>query len=250
MRINGKVAFVTGAGSGNGREISRVLAREGADVAVADIDLGGIEKTAKMIEETGRRALAVEMDVTNSIQIDRAVKKIVEELGAIDILVNNAGVISHMPFLEMSEKAWDKVVDVNLKGVFLCSQAVARHMVERKMGGKIINISSIAFWLAYPSACHYAASKGGVVQLTKSMAVELAPYKINVNAVAPGTIDTPMTERGLSTPQARAAEIARIPWGSIGKPKDVAYSVLFLASDEAEYVTGTTLVVDGGWITG
>jgi NAD(P)-dependent dehydrogenase (short-subunit alcohol dehydrogenase family) len=250
MRIPGKVAFVTGAASGNGRAIALLLAREGADVIVTDVNLQGVKETADMLEKLGRRAMAVDMDVTSASQINRVIRKSMEEFGKIDILVNNAGVIIHRPFLEMQEEIWDKVLDVNLKGVFLCSQAVAREMVKRNQGGKIINISSIAYWLAYPGACHYSASKGGVVQLTKSMAVELAPYKINVNSVAPGTIDTPMTEKALSTPEARAAEMSHIPWGAIGKPIDVAYAALFLASSESDYITGTTLVVDGGWITG
>jgi glucose 1-dehydrogenase len=249
LRLQDKVAIVTGAGSGNGRGIALRLAEESARVVVADVSERGAQETAAMIEALGRQALVVRTDVSRREQVEALVSAAVDRFGQIDILVNNAGVESMAPLLELPEAEWDRVLDVNLKGPFLCTQAAAREMVKVGRGGKIVNIGSICSAVALAGEAHYIASKGGLLMLTKAMALDLAPYSINVNAVGPGVIETAMTANSLSNPEQVAMFFNHIPLKRIGKPRDVANAVLFLASDEADYITGTILYVDGGWLT-
>jgi NAD(P)-dependent dehydrogenase (short-subunit alcohol dehydrogenase family) len=246
MDLKGKVAIVTGARRGIGRGIALTFAKAGAKVVVSDVSQEDCEKVVKEIEALGSSGLAVKCDVSQKSAVEALVKAAVEKFGRLDVLVNNAGIISFEPFLEMKEETWDKIIDVNLKSMYLCSQAAAKEMVKQG-GGKIVNVASIEAFQAYPMTSAYAASKAGVVGLTKAMALELAPSKINVNAIAPGAIDTPMAAGLNASKEVMEQTISKIPWGRIGKPEDVANAALFLASEEADYVTGATLVVDGGW---
>jgi len=248
MRLQGKVAIVTGAGSGNGRGIALRLAEEGARVVVADVNEPGARETAVLIEAAGGQALVVRADVSRREQVEAMVEAALSRFGQLDILVNNAGVETLIPFLELPEAEWDRVLAVNLKGPFLCSQAVSREMVKAGRGGKIVNIASINSAIALANQAHYVSSKGGLLMLTRAMAVDLAPYNINVNAVGPGVIETAMTVNSLSNPARVEMFMSRIPLKRIGQPRDIANAVLFLASDEADYVTGTILYVDGGWL--
>lgn len=249
MRVKDKVAIVTGAGSGNGRGIVLRLAEEGAKVVVADMSERGAQETAAMIEAAGGRAIVVRADVSRRDQVEAMVAATMEQFGQIDILVNNAGVESMAPLLELPEAEWDRVLGVNLKGPFLCTQAVGREMVKAGRGGKIVNIGSICSAVALTGEAHYIASKGGLLMLNKAMALDLAPYNINVNAVGPGVIETAMTANSLSNPARVEMFFNHIPLKRIGQPRDVANAVLFLASAEADYITGTILYVDGGWLT-
>jgi NAD(P)-dependent dehydrogenase (short-subunit alcohol dehydrogenase family) len=248
MRLLGKTAIVTGAAAGNGRAIALRFAEEGADVVVADVAEPGARQTARQIEDLGRQALVTGADVSRAADVQRMVRQSVDAFGHIDILVNNAGIETHAAFLDLAEEDWDRVLDINLKGPYLCAQAVARHMVEREIQGSIVNIASINSEVAFAGQAHYVASKGGVRMLTKAMAVELAPYGIRVNAIGPGVIDTTMSAASLGKPEVREWMMDRIPLKRIGQPRDVANAVLFLASEEASYMTGTIIFVDGGWL--
>lgn len=248
MSLKGKVAIVTGARRGIGKGIALAFAKAGADVVVSDIDLKDCEKVAKEIESLGQQALAVKADVTNYEEVDQMVKSTLKKFSKIDILVNNAGILIYKPFLEITEDVWDKTLDTNLKGYFLCAQRVAKEMIKHKKG-KIINIASVAGSIAYPQLAHYCASKGGIIIFTKVMANELATYKINVNSISPGATETPMTQGMLNDPKTREGFIKNIPWGRIGKPEDIANTAVFLASDDADYLTGVNVVVDGGMTT-
>jgi len=248
MRLNGKTAVVTGAASGNGRAIALRFAEEGADVIVADIAEAGARETACQIESLGRRALVTRTDVSRKADVDDMLLQAVDAFDHIDVLVNNAGVETLISFLKLSEEEWDRVLDINLKGPYLCGQAVARYMVERGIQGSIVNIASINSEVAFKGQAHYASSKGGLRMLTKAMAIELAPHGIRVNAVGPGVIDTPMTARSLGTPEVREWMMDNIALKRVGQPKDVANVALFLASDEASYMTGSIVFVDGGWL--
>jgi glucose 1-dehydrogenase len=244
----GAVAIVTGAASGIGRAIALGLAGAGARVAVSDIHLPGVSETAGLIEAAGSHAVVVQTDVSSKAQVTDLVSQTLAHWSRLDILVNNAGVSGETPFLDMDEVEWDRVLAVNLKGAFLCAQAAARTMVCAGQGGKIVNITSVNSEIAGAGLAHYCASKGGLRMLTKVMALELAPHKINVNAVAPGIIDTPLTRTSLADPDRRRAFLACVPWGRVGQPEDVVHAALFLASSQADFITGTTLVVDGGWL--
>jgi len=250
--LSGKVAIVTGARRGIGKGIALALAQAGADVVVSDINLEDCQKVVEEIEGLGRRGLAVKCDVTQKLEVDGMIQKTVEEFGKVDILVNNAGIVEFKPFLELTEEDWDKVLAVNLKGYFLCAQAAAREMVKQKWG-RIINIASIAsgqVGVGFPQIAHYCASKGGIVALTEALALELSPLGINVNAIGPGVIETDMTKGMLSDEKTKQGILLRTPKGRVGQPRDIGAAAVFLASDEADYVTGATLFVDGGWLAG
>lgn len=250
MKFKDKVVIVTGAGSGNGRSIALKFMEEGAKVVVADISVEGAQATIALAPE-GSDAVAVKADVTNVSDVRRMIEAAIEAFGELDILVNNAGIVAFTPFLELSEEEWDKVHDVNLKGPFLCSQAAAKAMIESGTKGRIINITSVEAHRIVSSSghCqpHYNSSKGGLHLLTKAVALELAPYGITVNAVAPGVVETPFTAKGLENPDVRSWVLDRVPVGRIAKPDDIANAVLFLALPESEYITGSTVFVDGGW---
>lgn len=243
MLLKNKVAIVTGARQGIGYGIVLALAKDGCNVVVSDINEEGCKDVVKKIESLGSKALAIKCDVSKKAEVDNLITKAVDTFGKLDILVNNAGIFPFKPFLEMTEEDWDKVLDVNLKSVFLCSQAAAKVMKE---GGKIISISSIAALVGFSGLSPYCASKGGVSSMTRSLALELASQKINVNAVAPGGIDTPGANVG-SSEETKKQTIAAIPLKRMGIPEDIANTVSFLASDKSNYITGQTIVVDGGW---
>lgn len=240
--LKSKVALVTGAGRGIGKEIALTLARAGADVAVTDL-ADTVFETQKEIEAQNVQSLAVKCDVGNHQDVEAAKIQTLQKFSKLDILVNNAGIYPQKPFLEMTEEDWHKVIHVNLYGVFHFTKAFLPGMVERKYG-KIINISSISGpVVAFPNLVHYSSSKGAISGFTKALAVEAAQYKINVNAVAPGPIDV----GSMKADEAMAMIVRGIPLGRIGKPSDIANLVLFLASDEASFITGQTIVSDGGY---
>ena len=251
--LEGKKALVTGASRGIGKAIALALAKQGADVGVnfrSSVSEATI--TAEEIKKLGREALIVQADVSKKEQVDNMVRQVVAKFGRIDILVNNAGVVAFKPFDQMTEGEWDEVINVNLKGQFLCIKAVAPHM-EKAGKGRIINLASVAsggVGVGFPNLAHYCASKGGVVALTEELALELSPKGINVNAIAPGAIDTDMTQSIKENPEVLKATLGRIPKGRLGKPEDIAVMAVFLASDEADYCTGTVFYVDGGWLAG
>lgn len=241
MSLKNKTAIVTGGRQGIGCGIVRALAKEGCNIVISDIVEEDCEKVAEEIKKMGAEALVVKCDVSKKEDVDNLIKKTIEKFGKLDILVNNAGIYPFKPFMEMKESDWDKVMNINLKSMFLCSQTAAKEM---KNGGKIVDISSIASVVGFEGLVHYCASKGGVNGMIRAMALELAPKKINVNAVAPGAIDTP---GAASSPEQVKQTICAIPWQRMGKPEDIANAVVFLASEKADYITGQVLIVDGGW---
>jgi len=252
MNLKDRVALVTGARRGIGQGIALALAQAGAKVVVTDVDQDDCQKVVDQIKESGQDGLALKVDVSNKEDVEEAVQKTVEKFNRIDILVNNAGIAQFKPFLELTEEEWDRTLDINLKGMFLCSQAAAREMAKNKYG-RIVNTASIAsgqVGVGFLNIAHYCASKGGVTALTEALALELAPLGINVNAVGPGIIETPMTKDILSDEKTKEGLMARIPKKRLGQPKDVASAVVFLASEEADYITGVILFVDGGWLAG
>jgi glucose 1-dehydrogenase len=247
LHLREKVALVTGGDTGIGRAIALAFAREGASVVV---DYHGASPPAQelveQIESLGTRAVAVAADISKPDEVERLVGTAVEAYGGLDILVNNAGIEEQRPFLEMPLEVWNNVIAVNLTGVWLCTQIAARHMVERKRGGRIINISSVHEDMAMPTNAPYCAAKGGLRMLMRTVAVELAPYGITVNDVAPGAIDTPMDAALKRDPVKMRQLLSEIPIGRMGTPEEVAGLCVFLASDAAAYVTGATYVIDGG----
>jgi 3-oxoacyl-[acyl-carrier protein] reductase len=250
MRLRGKVGVVTGGGAGIGRGIVLALAREGADVGVLDINGEVATKTAKDAEGLGVRALALETDVAIRESVEKAIKKILDVFGKIDILVNNAGISPKrqgmkVPVVEMDPAEWERVIAVNLGGVFLCSRAVLPGMIERRYG-KIINMSSVAAKTGgFAGGAHYASSKAAILALTKAIALEVAKFGINVNAVMPSRVESAI---GYSIPEAKLKErLSQIPLGRFGTPNDVAEAVLFLACDQtSSWMTGATLNLSGG----
>lgn len=249
MKLENRIAIVTGAAQGIGRALALGLAGEGAHVVVADIQEDKAIETAAEIQRMGRRSLGLRVDVSVLSDLARMVERTLQEFGRIDILVNNAGIALPTPFLETTEEVWDRIMDINLKAVFFCSQMVARVMVKQGRG-KIVNVASTSSFVAGRSEVPYAISKAGVRMLTAAASAELAPYHVNMNAIAPGLIKTPLTERYFPSAEAFEARVrAKIPMGRAGTPQDLVGAVVFLCSDAADYVTGHTLVVDGGWLT-
>ncbi|MBI2121434.1 MAG: SDR family oxidoreductase [Candidatus Wildermuthbacteria bacterium] len=246
--LSGKVALVTGAGRGMGRTHALALAGQGAKVAVTDITLDECRRVADEIAAKGGVAAAFKLDVSNAAEVDEVVSKAVLQFGRLDILVNNAGILSASPALEMAQEEWERVLRVNLTGQFLCAQRAAKEMAKNTWG-RIINIASIAsggVGVGYAGLAHYAASKGGIIAMTESLADEWAGLGITVNAVAPGGIDTPMIDPFRSDMDDTIK--ARVPMKRMGRPEEVSAVVAFLASEEASYVTGATYVVDGGYL--
>lgn len=242
-RLNDKVAIVTGGGRGIGRAIAEAFAREGADVAIAEINPITGNDAVHAIEQVGRSSLFVETDVSQMSQIDRMVTRVIQHWGRIDILVNNAGFHETAPFLEVTEDLFDRTLATNLKSQYFCAQAVARHMVAQGHG-KIINISSVSEEIADPGASHYCVGKGGTRMLTRSAALELARFNVQVNSLSPGTIKTDLP--WYQTPDAQTYLDRFVPARRFATPEEVAGAAVFLASDDSNYVTGTTIVIDGG----
>jgi len=246
MRLEDQVAIVTGAGQGIGRAIALTLAKEGAAVTVNDIDLERAKKVADEIKSQGGQALPIKADVSNGEEVNTLVQKTLDGFKKIDILVNNVGITKVIPAMELTEAQWDSIININLKGQFLCSQAVARHMIKQKRG-KIVNIAALSGRVATPGMAAYGASKGGVLQLTRVLAIEWAKYNINVNAVSPGVTITATVENILKQePDFIKGYLERIPFRRAAKPEDIANAVLFLVSSEADDITGQEITVDGG----
>lgn len=247
MKLQGSIALVTGGGRGNGRAIALGLAREGADLAIGYVnDEAAARTVAAEVTALGRRAIVIGGDTAESQTATRLVAETVAAFERIDVLVNNAGILRRTPFLEIGAEEWDQILDTNLKGAFLIGQAVARQMVSQGTEGKIINISSLNQFNAGLNVAHYAVSKAGVGMLTKAMALELAPYGIRVNAIAPGLIETDMNRHDIARDDFREGRLARIPLKLIGRPDDLVGIAVLLASDDARLITGATFSVDGG----
>jgi NAD(P)-dependent dehydrogenase (short-subunit alcohol dehydrogenase family) len=244
MRLAGKVALVTGASKGIGEGIARVFVKEGARVVIADLDLETAKKTAAAL---GKNAVAIKCDVSKASDAKAAVELAVQKFGKLDVLVNNAGIFPFKAFLEQGEKdaAWEKTFAVNVGGVKNCSYYAAKQMARQGRGGKIISISSIAAIIGYHGLTHYCATKAAVLGFTRALAIELAPLKINVNAVCPGLIDTPGVRVGVDE-KALAGIVQGIPWHRAGKSEDIAWTCVYLAAEESDFVTGQHIVVDGG----
>ncbi len=249
MRLSGKVALVTGGGSGIGRGICLRFAEEGARVAVDDVSGEAARETVRLIGREGA-AVAIEADVSRKADCQRMVVETVRAFGRLDIFVANAGIGRGGPLVEMAEEDWDALMAVNLKGVFLSTQAAARRLVEQGEGGKIILMSSVASERAAPGMGAYAASKAALRMLARVWALELAPHRINVNAIGPGVIDTPLAAPLIEMIRQATGLDSSAPWGRLGTPRDVANCALFLASDESDYLTGGIIHPDGGLMAG
>ena len=252
MKLSGKVALVTGSSQGIGKAIAIRLAKEGANVVINyRSHPEGAEETVKQVEAAGGRCHAVEgfsiqADLGMVDEVNRLLQQSIEHFGHLDILVNNAGIEKHAPFWDVTEEDFDKVMNVNLKGVFFATQAMVKHLMENQRPGRIINISSVHEDLPFPNFAPYCCSKGGLKMLTRNLGVELGSLGITINNVAPGAIETPINTKLLNDPEKLNSLLKNIPLGRLGQPDDVSGLVAFLASDDAAYVTGTTFVVDGG----
>ena len=248
MKLKNKIAIVTGSGRGIGKSTALELAKEGAKVVVSDIDIKECQNVCDEIKKIGSDAIAVKCDISKKSDVDAMIKKTMQKFQKIDILINNAGVVLTKPFVEMTEKDWDFVLDINLKGVFLCTNAVVKQMIKQK-SGKIISVASIAGEVGFMNTSAYCASKAGIINLTRGLALELSPHNINVNAIAPGVIATKMTEDMLKDKKTKEVLLASTPLGRVGQPEEIGKAAVFLASDDSNFITGHTLVVDGGWLT-
>jgi 2-deoxy-D-gluconate 3-dehydrogenase len=248
MRLDGKRAIVTGAGSGIGRAVAIALSESGADVALSELPdrLDSLQEVCEAIESNGQRAVPLPLALPQTDSIDTFVAGAIEGLGGLDILVNNAGVNIPVDAFDLTEQDWDHVQDVNLKGLFFLSQRCGRHMRDHS-GGRIVNMASINGVVGYYKRAAYCSSKAGVVNLTRVLALEWAEHDINVNAIGPTFILTPLTQATFDDPVMREDLLKRIPKGRVGQPEDIVGAVVFLASDAAAMITGHTLLVDGGW---
>jgi len=245
MRLAGQVALVTGAQEGIGKAIALACGREGASVVINYLDnQAAADETAAQIRALGQRAVTIAGDVARAADVRRLVEA-GEPLGGIDILVNNAGIFPRVGFLDMTEAQWDEVLDVNLKGTFLCTQAVAQKLVQRGRGGAVINLSSAAAFRATPRGTHYVASKAGIVGVTRATALELASHRVRVNAIAPGITDTAQPRYGMSEEELQAVG-RQVPLGRMATPADIADLAVFLACSESRHITGQTIHVNGG----
>jgi len=247
MKLKDKVAIVTGAGSGIGKAIAREFAREGAKVVIAELKEEKAQLAAEEIRKAGGTALAIKADVGYSRDVANMVEATLEEFGEINILVNNAGIILQARVVETREEDWDRILRNNLKSCFLCCREVVKQMIKQNKGGKIINISSIHATLSEPSAGAYTAAKGGMEAFSRTLATEVAPYKINVNCIEPGATYTELTIPMYTEPVKKAL-YERIPLKEIAQPEWIARGAVFLASEDARYMTGQVLVLDGGYI--
>ena len=253
--LKGKVAVITGAAKGMGKAHALKLSGAGAKVVVSDLSLEECQLVVDEIKKARGEAVAVKCDISQKNDVDNLVKEALNKFKRIDILVNNAGIYPFKPFMEMQEKDFEKVIDVNLKGYFLMAQACAKEMQknqpnEKGYRGSIVNIASVAAIMGFAGLAHYCASKGGIIAMSKAIALELAPLGIRINNVDPGAIDTPGASNATMTDEQRKAMLAPIPMKRQGSAEEIANAVLFLASDESSYMTGSTMVVDGGWVAG
>ncbi len=250
FNLEGKVVLITGARQGMGKSHALALASQGAKVVVTDIGKNECQLVVDEIKSKGGEAVGFEMDVSNKEEIDKVILEIVKQFGRLDILVNNAGIYVPKMALEITQEDWDKMLAINLRGEFLCAQRAAQEMAKNKWG-RIINIASVAsgqVGVGIAGGAHYTASKGGIIGMSETLAIEWASLGINVNVVAPGAIDTPMITAAQLPKEAMDAILARVPLKRMGKPEEVSAMVVFLASEEASYVTGATFYVDGGWL--
>ena len=250
FNLTNKVALVTGGRRGMGKAHAIALAKQGAKVAVADINIAECEAVAEEIRTAGGDAFGIKMDVSVKGEVDMGFDEVISRYGRLDILINNAGIYHPKPINDLTEEEWDQTIDINLKGQFLCAQRAAKEMAKNKWG-RIINIASIAsgqVGVGIAGSAHYTASKGGVVGMTESLAVEWAALGITVNVIAPGAIDTPMISEAQMSKEVMEGFLAKIPMHRMGSSEEIAAAGGFLASDEASYVTGAMLVVDGGWL--
>jgi NAD(P)-dependent dehydrogenase (short-subunit alcohol dehydrogenase family) len=249
VKLKNKVALVTGASRGIGRGIAEVLAEEGADVAINYVaNLQQAEESAELVRQKGRRAILVPADVANRIEVETMVDTTWNELGPIDILVNNAGIETIVPFLDLTDEQWTRLTDVNLRGEWLCSQVFCRRATAENRKGVIVNIGSIQAGKVLPGRTHYAPTKLGLEALTRNMSAEMSPLGIRVNCVHPGLIDTDMTAWVMKRPDLLPGILAQISLGRPGHPREIGTVVAFFASDEASYLTGQSIHVDGGWV--
>lgn len=249
--LKGKTAIITGARRGMGRSHALKLAEHGVKVTVADISKEDCQKVVDEIENKGGEAMAVKCDVTDKSQVEEMVQKTVDEFGSLDILVNNAGIAQFKPFEDMTEEDWKRTIDINLNGYFRCAKEAIKHMLKQD-SGSIINIASIAMGqtgVGFSHLAHYCASKGGIVGMTEELALEFAKKNIRVNAISPGIIETPMIDPITNDPDQKQKTLSQIPMGRVGKPEEVSNMVVFLASDASSYMTGSDMVIDGGWLS-
>jgi glucose 1-dehydrogenase len=247
MKLEGKTVLITGGSQGIGQGIAFRLAEEGADIAVDYVgNSESADATVAQIQKRGRRALAVQADISSVDQIHSMMKQVVDSLGGVDVLINNAGVEKHASIWEVTEHDYDLVLTINLKGAFFASQAFVQHRMAVKKPGKIINVSSVHEELPFPHFTSYCASKGGMKMMMRNLSIEVAPFGITVNNIAPGAIETPINSALLNDPPKLKALLDNIPLARLGQVSDVAGVAAFLASSDADYITGTTVVVDGG----
>ncbi len=245
-RLAGRCAIVTGPASGIGRAIATAFAEEGADVAAIDIDEAGLQSLATQIEQMGRKCVAIRADLASETEVNRAAQLAISELGDIHVLVNNAGVHRSKSLLDTTDADWEQIIAVNLRAPLLLTKLVAAHMIDRGIGGRVINITSSAAETPPSNMAAYVTSKGALRTMTRAIAQELAPRQIAVNSVGPGLTQTPMTMRAAGSTEALDEAVSEVPLGRIGEPDDVAKACLFLASDDGEYIAGASVYVDGG----